>query len=298
VAELVIGLTVMLVRGIFPRSWAAHRGAWLKTARDSRECRGRVLGIVGYGHIGSQVSILAEALGMQVIYHDIETKLNLGNATPAASLAELLAGADVVTLHVPDTPLTRGLIGAEELDRMREGACLINASRGSVVDVEALAARLASGRLAGAAVDVFPREPGDGDEEFRSPLRGQERAILTPHIGGSTLEAQESIGREVALKLATYSDRGSTLGAVNFPQLNLVEQDCAHRVLHIHRNQPGVLQQINTILAEQGINVLGQHLQTTARVGYVVLDIERHGNRQLLDALKRVDGTIRARILY
>jgi len=298
VAELVLGVAVMLLRGIFSKSSAAHRGEWRKSASESFECRGKTLGIIGYGHIGSQVSVLAEAFGMRVIFHDIAPKLPLGNARSMGSLEALLSEADIVTLHVPDTPQTQNLIAGGELERMRRGSYLINASRGRVVDLEALAVALEEGRLAGAAVDVFPAEPSSTSRPFESPLRGREQVILTPHIGGATLEAQAEIGREVARKLVLYSDRGTTLGAVNFPELNLAEQEQTHRILHVHRNVPGVLQQVGQVFAEREIIVLGQYLQTNPRLGYVVTDIERKGGAELLEELRAVEGTIRTRILY
>ncbi len=299
VAELVIGLTIMLVRDIFRKSSKVHAGEWPKSAGGSREVRGKTLGIVGYGHIGSQVSVLAEALGMRVLYHDIEDKLPLGNATPAAGgLDALLAQSDVVTLHVPQTPETTGMIGAREIGRMRKGSFLINSSRGVVVDADALAGALRGGHLAGAAVDVFPVEPESNDAPLESPLRGLEGAILTPHIAGSTIEAQEKIGLEVAGKFLGYSDRGATTGAVNFPELTLAPHAGAHRILHIHANVPGMLGQINRLIADEGINVLSQHLETKGEIGYVCLDIEKQGSRRLFEMLKGIKGTLRTRILY
>jgi len=300
VAELVLAEAILLLRGIPYRGGAARRGEWVKTAAGAHEARGRTLGIVGYGHIGSQLSVLAEALGMQVIFFDIETKLAMGNARPMPSLDTLLEAADVVTLHVPETPQTAGLIGAGELARMKRGAHLINASRGTVVDIDALAAALGSGRLGGAAIDVFPKEPRGG-ETFSSPLRDFDNVLLTPHIGGSTEEAQESIGLEVAGKLIKYSDNGSTLSAVNFPQVSLPEHPGKHRLLHVHRNQPGVLSGINAVFSSLKINVAGQYLQTNAEIGYVVIDVEvkdRSRTLALRRGLERVEGTIRTRVLY
>lgn len=298
VAELVLGLTVMLFRDVFRKSTSAHDGKWLKSATGAHEIRGKTIGIVGYGHIGSQVSVLAEALGMRVVFHDIAPVLALGNARPSANLEEVLAESDLVTLHVPETPLTRRMITAERIERMRPGAFLINASRGTVVDVEALAAALASGRIGGAAVDVFPREPKHAEEVFESPLRGLPNVILTPHVGGSTLEAQRSIAVDVASQLVAYSDSGTTTGAVNFPQLNLAAHEGCHRVLHIHVNRPGVLRDINEVIADHGSNTLGQHLQTRGGVGYVVLDVDHADADALLPHLRNIDGTIRARVLY
>src|SRR5579859_138668 len=301
VAELVIGEVIMLCRGVPQRNAAAHRGTWMKSVAGAVEVRGKTLGIVGYGHIGTQVGVLAESLGMQVLYHDVETKLGLGNAKPAPSLADLLERSDVVTLHVPDTAATVGLIGREQLGRMRAGSHLINASRGKVVDLEALADAVRSGHLAGAAVDVFPREPSSNEERFETPLSGLDNVILTPHVAGSTVEAQRSIGTEVAAKLVKYSDNGSTLTAVNFPEVSLPEHRGKHRLLHIHRNQPGVLARINGILSESKINVASEYLETAGSIGYAVIDVDgsdRPLSLALRGQLNEVEGTIRTRILY
>jgi len=301
VAELVLAEVIVLMRGIPQRNAAAHRGEWLKTATGSHEVRGKTLGIVGYGHIGTQVGVLAESLGMQVVFHDIETRLALGNARQAQSLEALLEVADVVTLHVPETASTFQMIGGEQLAQMRAGAALINASRGTVVEIEPLAEALRTGRLSGAAIDVFPAEPKSINQEFLSPLRGMDNVILTPHIGGSTVEAQENIGVEVASKLIKYSNNGSTLGAVNFPEVSLPEYPGKHRVLHIHRNQPGVLSAINAVFSQEEINISAEYLQTDARVGYVVIDIEtgeREETQEIRRKLEMVPGTIRTRILY
>ena len=301
VAELVLAEVILLLRGIPQRNAAAHRGGWLKTAAGSHEVRGKTLGIVGYGHIGTQVGVLAESLGMQVIFHDIETRLALGNARQAQSLDALLEAADVVTLHVPETAATFQMIGGGQLERMKPGAGLINASRGTVVEIEALAGALRSGQLCGAAIDVFPAEPKSTTQEFLSPLRGMDNVLLTPHIGGSTEEAQENIGIEVANKLIRYSNNGSTLGAVNFPEVSLPEHPGKHRVLHIHRNQPGVLSAINAVFSEDAINIAGQYLQTDAKVGYVVIDVETDERAETVSIrrkLELVPGTIRTRILY
>jgi D-3-phosphoglycerate dehydrogenase len=300
VAELVIGEIIMLFRRVPEKSAMAHAGAWRKTAAGAHEIRGKTLGIVGYGHIGSQVSVLAEALGMQVRFHDIVPKLTLGNARPAASLAALLAEADVVSLHVPATPATRNMIGRAELSRMRPGAFLVNAARGSVVDVPALAEAIQAGHIGGAAVDVFPEEPAGGEEPFASPLQGLANVILTPHVGGSTEEAQANIGSEVTEKLIRYSDDGSTIGAVNFPEVALPTQAGVTRFLHIHRNVPGVLIRVNGVFSSRALNIVGQYLRTDADVGYVVSDIagelsEGLGIRRDLAA---IDGTIRVRFLY
>ncbi len=301
VAELVLAEIVMLMRGIPHRSAAARRGAWIKTAEGSREARGKKLGIVGYGHIGSQISVLAEMLGMQVLFHDIELKLAMGNARPMPSLDALLEASDVVTLHVPETAQTQRMIGAAQIARMKPGSHLINASRGSVVDIDALATALESKHLAGAAIDVFPLEPKTAKDEFVSPLRAFENVILTPHVGGSTEEAQQNIGVEVAGKLIKYSNNGSTITAVNFPEVSLPEHPGKHRLLHIHRNQPGVLSKVNAIFSERHINIAGEYLQTNARIGYVVIDVEDGGRGETLEAkrlLDEVEGTIRTRILY
>ena len=301
VAELVIAETVFLMRGIAWRNAQVHRGGWSKTAKHSHEVRGKTLGIIGYGHIGTQVGVLAEAMGMHVIFHDIETQLTLGNARQTASLEELLQHSDVVTLHVPQTPLTNKMIGATQLAQMKKGAHLINAARGTVVDIDALAEALTSEHIASAALDVFPKEPKTAGDEFVSPLRGLDNVILTPHIGGSTEEAQRNIGKEVADKLIRYSNNGSTLAAVNFPEVSLPAHQGKHRILHIHRNQPGVLSAINTIFSEDHINVAAEYLQTNPRIGYVVIDIdpgEQGATQQLRKKLDAVPGTIRTRLLY
>jgi len=300
VAELVIAEAIMLMRGIPQKSAQCHRGGWSKSANGSHEVRGKTLGIVGYGHIGTQVGVMAEALGMQVIYHDIETKLALGNARNAGDLDALLAMSDIVTLHVPETPATRLMIGTNELAKMKPGAHLLNASRGTVVDIDALATALQSGHLAGAAVDVFPLEPEGNADAFVSPLRGMDNVILTPHIGGSTLEAQDNIGAEVAAKLVRYSDNGSTLSAVNFPEVILPGHVGSHRFLHIHRNVPGVLSRINEVFSARGINIDGQYLRTDPELGYVVIDAasDRDQAARLREALAGIEGTLRTRVLY
>jgi len=298
VAELVLGETLLLLRGIPEKSAKAHRGEWLKSAVGSFEARGKTLGIIGYGHIGTQLGILAETLGMRVRFYDIETKLPLGNASQAATLSTLLGEADVVSLHVPETPQTQDMIGAAEFAAMKTGAIFINASRGTVVDIDALAEALTEKKIAGAAIDVFPVEPKGNDDEFVSPLRGFDNVILTPHIGGSTKEAQENIGLEVASKLAKYSDNGSSLSAVNFPEVSLPEHVNTSRLLHIHHNQPGVLTKINQAFAEHNINIAAQYLQTDSQIGYVVIDIESTNSVKALKALKAIEGTIRARILH
>jgi D-3-phosphoglycerate dehydrogenase len=300
VAELVVGEIIMLFRRVFPRSQAAHEGGWDKSATASREVRGKTLGLVGYGNIGSQVSTLAEAIGMRVIYFDLADKLRHGNTEPVASLQELLTQADVVSLHVPETRATYQMIGERELAAMRRGAYLINNSRGHVVDLEALAAALKSGHLAGAAVDVFPQEPESNTERLKTPLQGIGNVILTPHIGGSTEEAQERIGTEVARKMLDYVETGSTMGAVNFPQAQLPGRPAGGRLLHIHRNIPGMMRRLSEVFLQLDINIAAQYLQTDNEIGYVVLDAEAAGERlnDLLDELQSLDGTIRARLVY
>jgi D-3-phosphoglycerate dehydrogenase len=298
VAELALAETIMLMRGIPQRSAAAHRGEWLKSATHSHEIRGKTLGIIGYGHIGTQLGILAEGLGMRVLYYDIEHKLPLGNAVNSARLTDLLKASHVVSLHVPETEQTRNLADKKFIRNMRDGAYLINASRGTVVDIDALAAALESGKLAGAALDVFPVEPVSTKDEFQSPLRGMHNVILTPHIGGSTMEAQENIAIEVAGKLLRYSDNGSTVSAVNFPEVSLPDHDNASRILHIHHNEPGVLQRINQVFSEKKVNIASQYLDTRGQVGYVVMDLETGNPAELLRQLRKVPGTIRARILH
>ena len=298
VAELALAEIIMLMRGIPQRNAAAHRGDWMKSTTNSHEIRGKTLGIIGYGHIGTQLGILAENLGMRVVYHDIEHKLPLGNAQDRPKLKDLLKQADVVSLHVPQTDQTRGMVDASFLQHMRRGSFLINASRGTVVDIEALAKSLLDRHVAGAAIDVFPLEPGSNLETFHSPLRGLDNVILTPHIGGSTIEAQENIALEVAGKLIKYSDNGSTVSAVNFPQVSLPDHGEVSRILHIHRNEPGILQQINRVFSDNRVNIASQYLETRGEIGYVVMDLETGNPVELLRQLKEVPGTIRARILH
>lgn len=300
VAELTLGEIVMLMRGIVPKSDAAHRGEWDKSAANSWEVRGKTLGIVGYGNIGSQLSVLAEAFGMRVIYWDHTGKLPHGNAQPAASLHALLAEADAITLHVPETPDTRNMIGAAEIAAMKPSAVLINNARGTVVDLDALAAALRDGRILGAAVDVFPVEPARNGEVFASPLQGLPNVILTPHIGGSTGEAQWRIGEEVSRKLVEYSDTGATMGAVNFPQAQLPARPTGARWVHIHRDAPGILSRINESFAKRGLNISGQYYQTSGAIGYVVVDsVEaRRDAEQILEEFRALPGTIRARLIY
>lgn len=298
VAELVLAQIVFLLRGIPAKNAAAHRGQWHKSATGSYEARGKKLGIVGYGHIGSQLGVLAEGLGMQVFYFDIDNKLPLGNARPVSDLDTLLAQVDVVSLHVPETEQTRLMFGAPQIVRMRKGSYLINASRGSVVDVEALAGALKSGQIAGAAIDVFPTEPKSNADEFVSVLREFDNVILTPHIGGSTHEAQENIAADVAAKLIRYSDNGSTAAAVNFPQVTMPDLYANRRILHVHKNVPGVMEQINRVFASHKVNIAAQYLQTSSRVGYVVMDVELADATALVDDLRAVPGTIRTRLLH
>ncbi|KZN52526.1 phosphoglycerate dehydrogenase [Pseudoalteromonas luteoviolacea] len=298
VAELVLGEILLLLRGIPKRNAMAHRGQWLKSAIGSFEARGKTLGIIGYGHIGTQLGIMAENIGMKVEFYDIEDKLTLGNAQQVQNLTQLLQRADVISLHVPETPQTKNLIGMAEIEVMKQGAILINASRGTVVDIDALAEALQHEKLAGAAIDVFPVEPKSNDEEFVSPLREFDNVILTPHVGGSTQEAQENIGIEVAGKLTKYSDNGSTVTAVNFPEVSLPELSNRSRLLHVHENRPGVLTQINQAFAQHGINIAAQYLQTDDCIGYVVIDVDSDHSEVALKELSAVEGTIRARILH
>lgn len=298
VAELVLGEAILLLRGIPEKNAVSHRGGWKKSAEGAFETRGKTLGIVGYGSIGTQLSVLAEGLGMQVIFHDVVTKLPLGNARQAANLNDLLAQADIVTLHVPELASTHGMLGAAQIAAMKPGSILINASRGTVVDIEALAAALRSGQLSGAAIDVFPIEPKSNKDEFQSPLRGMDNVILTPHIGGSTMEAQANIGLEVAEKLVKYSDNGTTTSAVNFPEVALPEHPGKNRILHVHENRPGILSAINQVFADNGINVAGQYLRTDEKVGYVVIDIDAASSALALEKLSQIPGTIRCRVLF
>jgi D-3-phosphoglycerate dehydrogenase len=298
VAELALAEIIMLMRGIPRRNAAAHRGEWIKSAASSHEIRGKTLGIIGYGHIGSQLGILAESLGMNVLFYDVEHKLPLGNASHCSNPGDLLRESHVVSLHVPGTPRTRLMVDREFLGAMRPGSFLINASRGNVVDIDALADGLESGHIGGAAIDVFPVEPGSNQETFESRLRGMDNVLLTPHIGGSTLEAQENIALEVAGKLVKYSDNGTSRSAVNFPQVSLPDHEHASRILHIHRNEPGVLQRINSVFSGHAVNIASQYLDTIPEVGYVVMDIETDKPLDLLKELREIPATIRARILH
>ncbi len=298
VAELVLAEAILLLRGVPEKSTRMHQGIWTKSARSSFEVRGKTLGVIGYGNIGAQLGVLAEGLGMHVVFYDVVKKLNMGNARQLDSLEELLGIADIVTLHVPATPQTRNMIDARALAAMKAEAVLINASRGNVIDLEALAGRLRSGALLGAAIDVFPSEPKSNDEPFESPLKGLANVLLTPHIGGSTQEAQENIGLEVADKLIRYSDNGSTLSAVNFPEVALPEHPGQHRLLHIHENVPGVMSAINQVLSEHQVNIAGQYLQTRGTIGYVVVDIEADYSPPVLDALRSIPAAVKVRVLF
>ena len=298
VAELVLAEAILLLRGVPEKSAVAHRGGWLKSAENAFEIRGKTLGIVGYGSIGTQLSVLAEGLGMRVVFFDVVTKLPLGNAHQVAKLDELLAQSDVVSLHVPETQATQWMIGAAQIAAMKPGSVLINASRGTVVEIEPLAEALRQKKLLGAAIDVFPVEPRSNKDVFESPLRGLENVILTPHVGGSTMEAQANIGIEVAEKLVKYSDNGTSTSSVNFPEVALPAHSGKHRLLHIHRNVPGVLSEINRVFSDNHINIASQFLQTNESIGYVVIDIDATNSDVALAKLADVPGTIRSRVLF
>lgn len=298
VAELVIAQAILLLRRVPEKNLLAHQGIWQKSAAGSFEARGKKLGIVGYGSIGSQLSVLAESMGMKVFLYDSVTKLPLGNANQVDSLEALMRECDVLSLHVPENPETRNMIGADELRWMKPESVVINASRGSVVDLDALAVALRENRIAGAAIDVFPHEPASNQDEFASPLRGIPNCILTPHVGGSTMEAQENIGIEVSEKLIKYSDNGSSFNSVNFPEVTLPAYSGKHRLLHIHQNRPGVLSEINIVFAKNGININSQYLQTNNEVGYVVMDVDAEHSKEALNRLNEIDGTIRCRVLF
>ncbi|WP_151636484.1 phosphoglycerate dehydrogenase [Noviherbaspirillum aerium] len=297
VAELVIAQAILLLRRIPEKNARTHRGQWDKSAQGAYEVRNKVLGIIGYGNIGAQVGILAESVGMRVAYFDVESKLPLGNARPAATMDDLLAQADVVTLHVPGGKSTENLMTAERIGAMKPNAVLINASRGGVIDIDALNAALREKRLAGAALDVFPAEPKNEKEEFVSPLRGLDNVILTPHIGGSTEEAQENIGREVADKLVRFLLAGTTRWAVNFPEIRHVAKEAQSRVLHVHRNEPGVIARMNADFAEAGLNIVAQHLQTRGPIGYVMTDVDAVIPGALLQKLRTEPATIRCELV-
>ena len=298
VAELVIGLSILLIRRIVDKNKAAHEGVWLKDAKGSYEMRGKTLGIIGYGNIGTQVSVLAEALGMHVIFYDTITKLPLGNAVAKKSLKDLVSQADVVTLHVPETDATKNLINKNIIKHFKKGSILINYARGEVVDLEALAKALQEGAMSGAAVDVYPWEPEKNGDKFTTPLQGLPNVILTPHIGGSTEEAQQNIGEDVSNKLFQYLEMGVSIGSHTVPPLSLPLHEDAHRILHVHRNKPGVLSAINTTLANNKINILGQYLKTNDEIGYVVLDLDRKISNTAVQLLKEVKDTIKVRLLY
>jgi len=298
VAELVIGASIMLIRKIPDKNKAAHEGIWMKEAKGSYELRGKTLGIIGYGNIGSQVSVLAESLGMKVLFYDVETKLPLGNAEDARSMKELLGRSDIVTLHVPETPHTKNLINKNSLKYFKKGGILINYARGEVVDLEALRKHILEGHIGGAAVDVFPWEPEKNGDRFQSPLQDLPNVILTPHIGGSTEEAQQNIGEDVSVKLFNYLEKGITFGSHTVPALALPPQEGSHRILHIHANVPGVLSEINTRLSKNRINILGQYLKTNDEIGYVVLDIDKNISAHALHLLREVKHTIKVRLLY
>lgn len=299
VAELVTGEYLQLLRDIPARNALLHRGGWNKAATGCHEARGRTIGIIGYGHIGTQVGILAEALGLSVLFYDVENKMVLGNAKQVNTLDELLENSDIVTLHVPELPTTKNMISKAQFAKMKDGVRFLNASRGTVVDIEALCEALRSGKVAGAAVDVYPKEPSKNGEEFVTPLREFDNVILTPHIGAGTEEAQKNIGTEVSEKLALYSDNGSTLTAVNFPEVSLpTKRADVSRLLHVHKNVPGVMRQINETFAKLNINVAAQYLQTTADIGYVVMDIHTDKPQDVVPSLRKIDGTLKCRILY
>ena len=293
-----IGAAIMLIRRIPDKNKAAHSGIWLKEARGSFELRGKTLGIIGYGNIGSQVSVLAEGLGMKVLFYDTETKLPLGNASSAKNLKELLSQADIVSLHVPETMHTKNLINKSTLKYFKKGSILLNYARGEVVDLKALAAALQEGQLGGAAIDVYPWEPEKNGDRFETPLQGLSNVILTPHIGGSTEEAQQNIGEDVSIKLFQYLERGITNGSHTVPAIGLPPVENAHRILHIHHNVPGVLSAINTALSKNNINIVGQYLKTNDAIGYVVLDVDKKLSKKAVELLKLVKATIKVRILY
>lgn len=298
VAELVIGLSIVLMRRVVEKNYGAHSGRWLKDAHHCFEVRGKTLGIVGYGHIGSQVSVMAESLGMKVIFYDIQSRLSMGNAAAARSIDDLLKKSDIVTLHVPGTPDTHNLINSTRLKKMKPGAILLNLSRGDVMDVWAVKEAIEKKHLGGLAVDVFPIEPKSNNDLFASPLQNLPNVILTPHIGGSTVEAQEAIGLDVGTKMVSFLENGSTVGSLTVPDLSLPVLQNAHRILHIHRNVPGVMSQINGLLAKMEVNILGQYLKTREDIGYVVVDVDKKTSSKVITALRDIRETIRARSLY
>lgn len=298
VAELIIANSIMLLRRIPEKTKLMHEGNWQKTAKASYELRGKTIGIIGYGHIGSQVSVMGESMGLRVIYYDVDPKLPLGNAHAVESLEELYTKADIISLHVPATPQTKNMIGKAAFEQMKDGVIFQNLARGTVVDIEALSEAIKSGKVGGAAVDVFPTEPKENGIGFESPLVGLNNVILTPHVGGSTQEAQENIGIEVGAKLTSYLDNGSTLGSKTVPELSLAPQNNTRRVLHFHKNVPGVLSDINSILSKHNVNILGQYLKTNETIGYVVLDVDLNADMEMMEDLKKVNNTIKTRILY
>jgi D-3-phosphoglycerate dehydrogenase len=298
VAELVIGASILLIRKILDKNNAAHKGVWQKDAKGSFELRGKTLGIIGYGNIGSQVSVLAEALGMKVIFYDTITKLPLGNAESRKSIKDIVSQADIVTLHVPETHQTKNLINKTVIKQFKKGGILINYARGEVVDLDALKVALQEGQISGAAIDVFPWEPEKNGDVFTSPLQNIPNVLLTPHVGGSTEEAQYNIGEDVSAKLLQYLEVGATYGSHTVPEINLPSQEGTHRILHIHTNVPGVLSEINSSLSENKINILGQYLKTNDEIGYVVLDIDKKLSKNAVELLKQVKGTLKVRLLY
>jgi D-3-phosphoglycerate dehydrogenase len=298
VAELVIGASIMLIRRIPDKNIAAHNGQWMKEAKGSYELRGKTLGIIGYGNIGSQVSVLAEAFGMKVIFYDIATRLPLGNAESVRTIRDVVSKADIITLHVPDTQQTKNMINKALLKKFKKGSILINYARGEVVEIDALAKSLQEGHLGGAAIDVFPWEPEKNGDKFTTPLQGLSNVILTPHIGGSTEEAQQNIGQDVSHKLFHYLEMGISTGSHSIPELSLPPQEGTHRILHIHRNVPGVLSSINTTLSKHHINILAQYLKTNEEIGYVVLDVDKKISSHAIQLLKQVKETIKVRLLY
>jgi D-3-phosphoglycerate dehydrogenase len=298
VAELVIGSSIMLIRKIIDKNAAAHKGIWNKDAKGSFELRGKTLGLIGYGNIGTQTSIMAEAMGMKVKFYDIETKLPLGNAHAVKSIKELVSTSDIISLHVPETASTKNLISKDVLKQFKQGSILINYARGEVVDLDALASALKAKHLSGAAIDVYPWEPEKNGDPFETPLQGLSNVLLTPHIGGSTEEAQENIGEDVSIKLYQYLERGVSNGSLSIPTISLPPVDGAHRILHIHNNVPGVLSAINTVMSKNKINIVGQYLKTNEEIGYVVLDVDSKLSKTALSLLKEVKETIRVRLLY
>ncbi|MFZ6023332.1 MAG: phosphoglycerate dehydrogenase [Bacteroidota bacterium] len=298
VAELVIGIAVMLIRKISDKNSAAHKGIWMKDAKGSYELRGKTLGLIGYGNIGSQVSVLAEALGMKVLFYDTETKLPLGNATAAKSMKEVLGNSDIISLHVPETAQTKNLINKNNIRYFKKGTILLNYARGEVVDLKVLSEALKEGAIAGAGIDVYPWEPEKNGDHFETPLQGLPNVILTPHIGGSTEEAQQNIGEDVSIKLFQYLERGITNGSHTVPAIGLPPVDGAHRILHIHKNVPGVLSAINTALSKNNINIVGQYLKTNEEIGYVVLDVDKKLSKKAIELLREVKETIKVRMLY